>query len=143
MPGITAGIGGLAYGGIPVTHRDTNHAVIFLTGHDENGVVPQSVDWHAIATAAPVIVMYMATKHLASICGKLLAAGRAPDDRLAIISNATLPEQSVVETTLAGAEALVRTMDIATPSVVVLGPVSQYRELLDWYGPGMRDNPLG
>ncbi len=143
VPGITAGIGGLAYAGVPVTHRDTNHAVIFLTGHDENGVVPQSVDWYAIATAAPVIVMYMAVKHLASICQKLLAAGRAPGDRLAIVSNATLPEQSVIETTLAKAEALVREHDIATPSVVVLGPVSQYRDVLDWYGPGMRGNSLG
>ena len=143
VPGITAGIGGLAYAGVPVTHRDTNHAVIFLTGHDENGVVPQSVDWHAIATAAPVIVMYMATKHLASICEKLLAAGRAPGDRLAIISNATLPEQSVVETTLGEVHELVGARQIATPSVVVLGPVSQYREVLDWYGPAKRNNSLG
>ena len=64
VPGITAGIGGLAYAGIPVTYRDTNHAVIFLTGHDETGGVPASVDWAAVATAAPVIVMYMAAKHL-------------------------------------------------------------------------------
>ena len=53
VPGITAGIGGLAYAGIPVTHRDTNHAVIFLTGHDESGAVPHGVDWQGIATAAP------------------------------------------------------------------------------------------
>src|SRR5881397_49850 len=33
IPGVTAGIGGLAYAGIPVTHRDTNSAVTFLTGH--------------------------------------------------------------------------------------------------------------
>src|SRR5690606_19374058 len=35
VPGISAGLGGLAYAGLPVTHRDTNHAVLFLTGHDE------------------------------------------------------------------------------------------------------------
>ena len=33
VPGITAGIGGLAYAAIPATTRDTNHAVILATGH--------------------------------------------------------------------------------------------------------------
>src|ERR1700754_4870995 len=32
VPGVTAGIGGLAYAGIPVTHRDVNQAVTFVTG---------------------------------------------------------------------------------------------------------------
>ena len=31
FPGITSGVGGLAYAGLPATHRDTNHSVIFLT----------------------------------------------------------------------------------------------------------------
>ena len=34
IPGISAGIGGLAYAGIPVTHRDINQSVTFVTGHD-------------------------------------------------------------------------------------------------------------
>lgn len=143
VPGITAGIGGLAYAGIPVTHRDTNHAVIFLTGHDEKGGVPQGVDWQAVATAAPVIVMYMAVKHLGSIAEKLLAAGRAPEDRLAIVSNAALPDQSVVETTLAEAGALAGRDDIPTPAIVVLGPVSRYREDFDWYRGALRENGFG
>jgi len=33
IPGISSGIGGLAYAGLPVTHRDVNSAVTFLTGH--------------------------------------------------------------------------------------------------------------
>jgi uroporphyrin-III C-methyltransferase len=64
VPGISAGLGALAYAGIPATHRDTNQAVIFLTGHDERGGVPAAVDWGAVANAAPVIVMFMAVKHL-------------------------------------------------------------------------------
>ena len=40
VPGITAGIGGLAYAGIAVTHRDTNHVVTFLTGHGADGKLP-------------------------------------------------------------------------------------------------------
>ena len=48
VPGITAGIGGLAYAGIPVTHRDTNHAVTFITGHGADGKLPR-LDWAALA----------------------------------------------------------------------------------------------
>ncbi len=143
VPGITAGIGGLAYAGIPATHRDANHAVIFLTGHDEHGGVPQAVDWTAVANAAPVIVMYMAVKHLGSIAEKLIAAGRKPEDRLAIVSNAALPQQSIVEATLAEAADLAARDDIPTPAIVVLGPVIDYRQTLDWYQDALRENRIG
>jgi len=141
VPGITSGIGGLAYAGIPVTHRDTNQAVIFLTGHDETGNVPQAVDWQSIATAAPVIVMFMAVKHLGSISEKLMAAGRKPEDALAILSNTTLPEQSVAVTTLGEAGAFVEREDVPTPAIVVVGQVVNYREILNWYNPS--ENRIG
>ena len=141
VPGISSGLGGLAYAGIPVTHRDTNHAVIFLTGHDETGNVPGSVDWAALANAAPVIVMFMAVKHLRSIAQKLLAAGRDPADRVAIVSNAALANQSVRETTLGGLDSLPG--DIPTPAIVVLGPVSQFRGVLDWYVGDLRNGAIG
>jgi uroporphyrin-III C-methyltransferase len=140
VPGISSGLGGLAYAGIPVTHRDTNQAVIFLTGHDETGELPQAVDWAAIARAAPVIVMFMAVKHLAGIAAKLIAAGRDPADRLAIVSHAALPAQSVIETSLGQAAELA---DVPTPAIIVLGPVSRYRDVLDWYKADLRGNSLG
>jgi uroporphyrin-III C-methyltransferase len=141
VPGITAGIGGLAYAGIPATHRDINQAVIFLTGHDETGNMPAAVDWAAIAKAAPVIVMYMAVKHLGSIAEKLIAAGRDPADRLAAVMNATLPNQVVVEGTL-GHVAEIEDM-LATPAIVVLGQASALREDFDWYVGQLRENGFG
>jgi uroporphyrin-III C-methyltransferase len=105
VPGITAGIGGLAYAGIPVTHRDVNHAVTFLTGHDSSGVVPHAIDWEAIGKGSPVIVMYMAMKHIAQISANLIAAGRSADEAVAFVCNAATPSQQVLETTLGRAAA--------------------------------------
>src|SRR3954449_1099092 len=77
VPGITAGIGGLAYAGIPVTHRDINSAVTFVTGHSSAGTVP-AVDWEAIARGSPVIVLYMSLKHLDRIAERVIAGGGPP-----------------------------------------------------------------
>src|SRR6185295_5239550 len=87
VPGITAGIGGLAYAGIPVTHRDTNHAVTFITGHGSDGHLPK-LDWKALAAGAPTLVLYMARKNAGEIAAALIAAARAPDAAAAIVANA-------------------------------------------------------
>ena len=68
IPGISAGIGGLAYAGIPVTHRDVNQSVTFLSGHDRTGLMPSAIDWDGLGRSAQVIVMYMAVKHMPDIC---------------------------------------------------------------------------
>ncbi|HEX4111649.1 MAG TPA: uroporphyrinogen-III C-methyltransferase, partial [Stellaceae bacterium] len=105
VPGITAAIGGLAYAGIPATHRDVNLSFAFVSGHQSGGALPGDVDWQALSRAAPTIVVYMALGHLGDIADKLIAAGRAADEPAAIVSRATTPDQRVVETTLARAAA--------------------------------------
>ncbi|WLS02572.1 uroporphyrinogen-III C-methyltransferase [Shinella oryzae] len=134
VPGITAGIGGLAYAGIPVTHREVNHAVTFLTGHDSSGVVPDRINWEGIAKGSPVIVMYMAMKHIGQITANLMAAGRAPDEPVAFVCNAATAEQMVLETSLARAEADMAAAGIEPPAIVVVGEVVRLRASLDWLG---------
>ena len=132
VPGVTAGIGGLAYAGIPVTHRATNSAVAFITGHASDGTVPDGVDWEALAKGAPVLVIYMALKHLEPIARRLLAAGRAPDEPLAIVSKATTSDQRVIATTLGEAAAAAASSGIEPPAIVVVGEVVRLRQSLDW-----------
>lgn len=134
VPGITAGIGGLAYAGIPVTHRDINHAVTFLTGHDSSGIVPDAINWDAIGRGSPVIVMYMAMKHIAQISASLLAAGRKPDEPVAFVCNAATSGQQVLETTLSEAATAVETSGLEPPAIVVVGEVVRLRASLDWLG---------
>ena len=134
VPGITAGLGGLAYAGIPVTHREVNHAVTFLTGHDSSGLVPDRINWDGIAKGSPVIVMYMAMKHIGQIAANLIAGGRAPDEPVAFVCNAATAEQQVLETTLARAEVDVQAAGIEPPAIVVVGEVVRLRASLDWLG---------
>jgi len=134
VPGISAGIGGLAYAGIPVTHRDVNSAVAFVTGHDATGAVPDAVDWASLAKGAPVIVIYMALKHIELIADRLMAGGRGRDEPVAVIAKATTPEQSVLETTLGACAADVAQHGIEPPAMVVVGQVVRLRAALDWLG---------
>jgi uroporphyrin-III C-methyltransferase len=93
VPGITAHIGGLAHAGIPLSHRDTNSVVTFLTGHGSDGKVPGGLDWRAMAQGAPVLVLYMASRHLPSIAERLMSGGRRSEEPVATISKATTAEQ--------------------------------------------------
>lgn len=134
VPGVTAGIGGLAYAGIAATHRDINQSVTFLTGHDASGLVPDGVDWTGIARTSPVIVMYMAMKHIDLIARRLIDAGRSPDEPVAFVCNASLPSQTVLETTLAQAAKDVEVAGLNPPAIVVVGQVVRLRDGLDWIG---------
>jgi uroporphyrin-III C-methyltransferase len=135
VPGITAGIGGLAYAGIPATHRDANSAIAFVTGQSSGGVLPAAVDWEALSRGAAVLVIYMALKNLDAIARRLIAAGRSRDEPVAIISKATTADQRVLETTLGAAAADAAAAAIEPPAVIAVGPVVRLRRDLDWIGP--------
>ena len=134
VPGISAGIGGLAYAGIPVTHRETNSAVTFVTGHGTTGEVPDGIDWHALAKSSPVIVAYMAMKHLHGITARLLEGGRRPDEPVAVVCQASTDSQQVLETTVERAHDDVQASGLQPPAVVVFGEVVRLRAGLDWLG---------
>jgi uroporphyrin-III C-methyltransferase len=147
LPGISAGIGGLAYAGIPVTHRDVNASVTFVTGHDASGRAP-ALDWNAIARGSAVIVIYMAMRNLGEITARLIAAGRGADTPVAIVQSASTPEQRVLETTLATAAEDAAAAGIGAPAIVCVGDAALMRAALDWQalaaGKPLRDtDPLG
>ena len=136
VPGITAAIGGLAYAGIPLTHRGINSAVTLITGHNSDGAVPGeedgAPDWAALARGSPVIVLYMGLRHLDDIAARLIAAGRAAEEPVAIVSKATTAAQRVVITTLADAANDAR--DVEGPAIIAIGEVARLHAALDWYG---------
>ncbi len=130
VPGVSAGIGGLAYAGIPITHRESGEAVTFVTGHSITGAVPDTLDWAALAKGTQVLVLYMGLKHIGIITRRLMDGGRNPDEPVAVIANATLPEQRVLVTTLARATQDVADSGIEPPAMIVVGSVVNLHAVL-------------
>lgn len=132
IPGISAGIGGLAYAGIPVTHRDVNQSVTFVTGHDQTGDTPSSLNWQAIAQGAQVLVIYMGMKHVDRIARALMDAGRDPNEPAAVVTSATTENQTVLETTLGTMAADIAQAGMSPPSILCIGRSVLMRQTLDW-----------
>ncbi|MBE1237890.1 uroporphyrinogen-III C-methyltransferase [Phaeovibrio sulfidiphilus] len=134
VPGVTAGIGGLAYAGIPVTTRDTNAAVTFVTGHAASGLLPENLDWGALARL-PVLVFYMAHKHLGVIAGRLLAEGKPGNTPAGFLTDATTARQCFHATTLETAVIDRDRLGVRPPALFIVGDVVAMEKTLGWWSP--------
>jgi uroporphyrin-III C-methyltransferase len=130
VPGISAGIGGMAYAGIPTTHRTVAPSVTLMTGHGVGGVAPGEAEIRALANGAAVLVLYMGLGGMAQIADMLIEAGRAPDEAVAFVTDATTARQEVRVATLARAGAVAAEIPRRAATLIVIGPVVAVRETL-------------
>lgn len=129
VPGITAGLGGLTAAGIPATTRDTNQAIVLMTGHLAlDG--PETIDWASFVATGVPLVLYMAMNNLAPIIAELTKAGMDPRTPVGFVNKATTTEQRVLVTTLADAVADVERAAIEAPTITVIGSIVPLREAL-------------
>lgn len=124
--GITAGLAAVTSLGVPLTHREHAHGVVFITGHPKPG--SPGTDWRALAATAHsarlTLVIYMGVNGVAPIQQELLT-GLPAHTPVAIIQNASLPTQRHAITTLDGLETTILEEKLASPSVIVVGDVFQ------------------
>ena len=100
VPGITAALGAASTAQIPLTHRQSSHALVFLTGHSASGADP--TNWRALVSLGATVVIYMPGHHYSEIARKLRAAGLSDETPCAIISRATTSEEQIFSTDLEG-----------------------------------------
>ncbi len=132
VPGVTAGVAAPAYAGIPVTHRDAASAVAFVTGHEDPDKPESALDWDALARFPGTLVLYMGIKNLSLIAERLTAAGRDPQEPVAVVERGTYPGQRTLVDTLSGIAARVETEGVRPPAITLVGPVAGLRETIAW-----------
>ncbi len=123
VPGITAALGCAASAQVPLTHRDHAQAVTFVTGHAKTGGA-LDLDWAALAVVNHTLVIYMGVANIAEVSARLLEAGRAATIPALIIENGTRPNQRLVRSTLGALAADVAGLDLASPSLLIVGEVA-------------------
>ncbi len=75
VPGITTASALAAGLNTSLTHRDTAQAVRFVTGHSRKGMLPETLDWKALADKSTTSIFYMGGRTAEEISRKLLAEG--------------------------------------------------------------------
>jgi len=131
VPGITAASGCATYAGIPLTHRDHAQSCTFVTGHLKDGTI--NLNWTQLAAPNQTIVVYMGLVGLEKICQSLIEHGSPKDLPIALIQQGTTQNQRVVTGTLASLPAQVADLDIAPPTLIIIGTVVTLHDRLNWF----------
>ena len=121
--GITSGLAAVSALGVPLTHREHAHGVIFVTGHARAG--GEALHWPTLGAAAAqglTLVIYMGVSALDSLCAGLLQTLPASPPA-AVVQHASLPQQRHIVCTLGALAAQVAMQHIGSPGIVIVGDV--------------------
>ena len=135
VPGVTSGIGALAYAGIPLTHRGLASSATFLTGHQvlrEPGDSP-TPSTGSLGRPDGTLVVFMGLSRLDEVATELVRGGWNPGTPAAIIEWGTYRRQRTVVGTLLTLPARARAAGISRPALAVVGEVVRLRRRIRWF----------
>jgi uroporphyrin-III C-methyltransferase/precorrin-2 dehydrogenase/sirohydrochlorin ferrochelatase len=123
VPGLTSAVAAATFAGVPLTERGLTQHFTVVSGHVPPGDPRSSVDWALLAATDATLVLLMAVANLRTISEALLAGGRNDETPVAIVENASLPQQRVITGTLRNLADVAEAHDVVPPAVVIIGDV--------------------
>ena len=134
VPGITAATAAASYAGIPLTHRDYAQSVKFVTACLKTNTMNDN--FTDLLDDRQTVVFYMGLNQLDKLTTGLIQAGKAVDTPIAIISNASLPNQQVLTGTLNDIVAKQAVAKLPAPALIIMGNVVKLHDKLAWFAQG-------
>ena len=119
--GITAGLAGATRCGIPLTLRGVSRGVTLVTAHTQDD---SSLNWQGLAQSGMTLVVYMGVARLKEIQQGLLDGGMAPGTPVAMIENASLPQQRECRSVLRHMDLDAAAFELKSPAIPVIGDVA-------------------
>lgn len=128
IPGISSAIGGLAYAGIPVTHRHYASSFHVVTGHMCQGNEPQN--WDILAQLDGTLIVLMGMTRQEEICQRLIDGGKSPDTPAAAVMYASQQRQEIAKGTLTTLKDEIVRKKLHAPALLVIGHVVNLSDVL-------------
>ncbi|MCF0111469.1 MAG: uroporphyrinogen-III C-methyltransferase [Erysipelotrichaceae bacterium] len=139
VPGLSSVMAGLAYAGIPITHRGLANSFCVYTGVLAKDTMRDFCFEEMLDdTRTYVFLMSMARRN--DIVNGLLAAGKDPSTPVAIVSKASMEDQKVLVSTLDGVLEEFEKDPLENPGIIVVGNVVTMQPVLNFYDK-MRNRP--
>ncbi len=133
IPGVSSVTAVPAYAGIPLTHRDCTSSFTVLTAHEDPDSPDCSINWNDFDATKSTLVLLMGVKNLPKIASKLISLGRSKDTPVAIIYWGTTSKQITITSKLGEVVEDIEKNKIKAPSVIIIGEVVNFREVLNWF----------
>jgi uroporphyrin-III C-methyltransferase len=131
IPGITAASGASAYTGIPLTARGYAQGVQFIAFNPNQYFSTEQ--WKHIALSNDTLVFYMAAKNIIALCEMLLRYSKHPSTALAVIEQATTPNQQVHISTIKNVAVDFLNKEFSSPSLIIVGDVVKLHQQFNWF----------
>ena len=126
--GITAGLAGATNCDISLTLRGVSRGVTLVTAHTQDD---SSLNWRALAEGGTTLVIYMGVAKLEEIRRQLLEGGMSDDMPVAMIENASLPQQRECRSSLARMQDDAHEFALKSPAILVIGRVAQATQAVE------------
>jgi len=123
VPGISSALAGPASIGVPLTARGESESFWVVTGTTMAGAVSSDIQLAAQSTATVIILMGL---HKIDEIMNIFAGHGKENMSVAVIENCTLPEQRSVIGTVSNITDIVKSENISSPAVIVVGEVVKY-----------------
>jgi len=95
----------------------------YVTGHGENGRLPEDTDWASLADPTATTVVYMPNKTIGELTGRAIACGLPPDTPAVAVAAATRSQETIVAGTVADIGAKLGDVSLPGPVLVFIGRV--------------------
>ncbi|MBK1879998.1 uroporphyrinogen-III C-methyltransferase [Pelagicoccus mobilis] len=133
IPGITSAMGASAFSGIPLTHRNTNATLVFVTGHEDPEKLDTTVEWENLPKENSTICVYMGVGNLDRIASRLVESGFSEETPVACVEWATMGHQRVCRGNLSTISEVAKSFKLKAPAIIIVGETAAMSEDLSWF----------
>jgi uroporphyrin-III C-methyltransferase len=125
VPGVSSASAAAAAARIPLTRRLTARRVQFITGHDVNGKLPESLNLGALADPEATTALFMGKRTFPELARRLIAAGLPPETPALLAESISQPGQRLTRSTVAALAAMLADGPGEAPGLILYGPLAE------------------